>query len=122
MPETPSTPVKPDAPAAPAAPSGAIGPYAEPAPIYQMPGVGPYDVNQPHMPPYAWPTYAPYNNYSRVAYPEAYPYNAWPYIGPVYPFPKIPLGWRSVKLEWEDGHWWFRRVATSHDWWRLRYW
>jgi hypothetical protein len=119
MPETPATPVKPDAPPVSTAP---VGPIAEPAPIYQAPAVGPYDVNQPHMPPYAWPTYAPYNNYSRVAYPEAYPYNAWPYIGPVYPFPKIPLGWRSVKLEWEDGHWWFRRVATAHDWWRLRYW
>jgi hypothetical protein len=123
MPETPSTPVKPDAPPVSTIPNGTVpGPIGEPAPIHQFAGVGPYDVNQPHMPPYAWPTYAPYNNYSRVAYPEAYPYNAWPFIGPVYPFPKIPLGWRSVKLEWEDGHWWFRRVATSHDWWRLRYW
>jgi hypothetical protein len=121
MPETPSTPVKPDVPPVSTTPA-VTGPIGEPMPIHQMPGVGPYDVNQPHMPPYAWPTYAPYNNYSRVAYPEAYPYNAWPFIGPVYPFPKIPLGWRSVKLEWEDGHWWFRRVATSHDWWRLRYW
>jgi hypothetical protein len=81
-----------------------------------------YDVNRPQMPPYAWPTYAPFNNYSRVAYPEAYPYNAWPFIGPVYPFPKVPLGWRSVKLEWQDGHWWFSKVATKHDWWRIRYW
>jgi hypothetical protein len=81
-----------------------------------------YDSNPPKMPPYAWPTYAPYNNYSRVAYPEAYPYGAWPFIGPMYPFPKIPLGWRSVKLEWQDGHWWFSKVATKHDWWRVRYW
>ena len=74
------------------------------------------------MPPFAWPSYSPYPNFSRVAVPEAYPYNAWPYIGPVYPFPKVPLGWRSVKLEFEDGYWWFSRVATKYDWWRLRYW
>jgi hypothetical protein len=94
----------------------------EPTPIFQAPAPTPYDLNPPRMPPYAWPTYAPYNNYSRVAYPEAYPYNAWPFIGPCYPFPKVPLGWRSVKLQWEDGHWWFRQTATGHDWWHLRYW
>jgi hypothetical protein len=98
------------------------GPVAEPAPIFQAPPPSPATLNPPAMPPYAWPTYAPYNNYSRVAYPEAYPYNAWPFIGPVYPFPKIPPGWRSVKLEWQDGYWWFSKVATKHDWWRLRYW
>lgn len=92
-----------------------------PIPIYQNPSA-PYQVNTPRMPPYAWPTYAPYNNLSRVAYPTAYPYNAWPFIGPVYPFPKVPIGWRSVKLEWADGHWWFGKVAQNHDWWRLRYW
>jgi hypothetical protein len=74
------------------------------------------------MPPYAWPTYAPYNNFSRVAYPQNYPYQSWPYIGPCYPFPKIPPGWRSVKLEWEDGHWWYSRVATGNGYWRLRFW
>ena len=95
---------------------------AEPLPLYQAPIAGGYDRADPKMPPYAWPTYAPYNNYSRVAYPEAYPYNAWPFIGPVYPFPKIPLGWRAVKLEWQDGSWWFSQTATKHDWWRLRYW
>jgi hypothetical protein len=109
--------VLPRAPSAAA--SGAAG---EPVPIYQAPVPGPYDLNPPKMPPYAWPTYAPYNNYSRVAYPLAYPYQSWPFIGPCYPFPKVPLGWRSVKLEWQDGHWWFSKVATPHDWWRLRYW
>jgi hypothetical protein len=102
--------------------NGANGGPAEPMPIYQGPPPGGQDVNPPHMPPYAWPTYAPYNNYSRVAYPTAYPYQAWPFIGPCYPFPQVPLGWRSVKLEWQDGHWWFGRVGTPHDWWRLRYW
>jgi hypothetical protein len=75
----------------------------------------------PKMPPYAWPTYAPYNNFSRVACPTAYPYNSWPFIGPIYPFPKVPLGWRSVKLEFEDGYWWFSKTASKYDWWRLRY-
>jgi hypothetical protein len=103
-------------------PPVAAGPIAEPMPIFQAPPPSAYDMQQPKMPPYAWPTYAPYNNYSRVAYPLMYPYCAWPYIGPPYPFPKIPLGWRSVKLEWEDGHWWFGKTANQHDWWRLRYW
>lgn len=86
------------------------------------PGPNPNAYNPPRMPPYAWPTYAPYNNYSRVAYPKLYPYNAWPYIGPMYPYPKVPLGWRSVTLSWEDGYWWYGRNATGHDWWRVRYW
>lgn len=95
---------------------------AEPLPAYPGSFGGPYHLSPPRMPPYAWPTYAPYNNYSRVGYPQAYPYQAWPFIGPVYPFPKVPLGWRSVKLEWMDGHWWFSKTAQNHDWWRLRYW
>lgn len=94
----------------------------EPAPVFQAPIPSPYDLNPPKMPPYAWPTYAPYDNYSRVAYPQDYPYNAWPFIGPNYPFPRVPLNWRSVKLTWEDGAWWYSHHATSHDWWRLRYW
>jgi hypothetical protein len=93
----------------------------EPVPIYSAPGLGFETLNPPRMPPYSWPTYAPYNNYSRVAYPEAYPYNAWPFIGPVHPFPKIPLGWRSVRLTWDDGYWWFARTATRYDWWKLRF-
>lgn len=95
---------------------------SDPLPLAYGPPQGSLDLNPPRMPPYAWPTYAPHNNFSRVAYPEAYPYNAWPYIGPVYPFPKVPLGWRSVKLEWQDGYWWFSKVATKYDWWRLKYW
>ena len=112
---------QPPPPPAPA-PQGNQAFPPDPQPLFQAPAPSAYDVNPPQMPPYAWPTYAPYNNYSRVAYPEAYPYNAWPFIGPCYPFPKVPLGWRSVKLEWEDGHWWFRRTATGYDWWHIRYW
>lgn len=97
-------------------------PLPEPIPMFRgnMPGFT--EANPPRMPPYAWPTYAPYNNYSRVAYPEAYPWQSWPFIGPVYPFPKVPLGWRSVKLEWDDGHWWYGQVGNKYNWWKLRYW
>jgi hypothetical protein len=93
----------------------------EPAPL-AVPNFPVYDPNGPVLPTNAWPTYAPYPNVSRVAYPEAYPYNAFPYIGPFYPFPKVPLGWRSVKLEWEDGHWYYGKVSTPHDYWRVRFW
>jgi hypothetical protein len=105
----------------PVPPPTANGAPPEPMPMFQAPP-SPYALSPPKMPPYAWPTYAPYNNFSRVAIPTAYPYNAWPYIGPPYPFPKVPLGWRSVKLEWDDGYWWYGRTCTKYDWWKLRYW
>lgn len=76
----------------------------------------------PPLPPYAWPTYAPYNNYSRVATPKQFAHSQWPFIGPMYPYPKVPLGWRRVTLEWQDGSWWYGRESNSHDWWRVRYW
>ena len=80
------------------------------------------ELTPPSKPPYAWPNYAPYNNFSRCAIPQAYPAQAFPFIGPVYPFPKVPLGWRSVKLEWDDGYWWFSRVGNKYNWWKIRYW
>jgi hypothetical protein len=98
------------------------GRIPEPAPIYRAPMPSVYAQGPPAMPPYAWSTYAPYNNYSRVAYPLQYPYKSWPFIGPVYPFPKVPLGWRSVKLQFDDGYWWYSRVGCKWDWWKLRYW
>ncbi len=116
------------APAPAPVPQGTLPPAVgngmmmEPTPIHASAPPSFYDLNPPRMPPHAWPTYAPYNNYSRVAYPTHYPYQAWPFIGPFYPFPKVPLGWRSVKLEWEDGHWWYQQCATQRDWWRIRYW
>ena len=96
-------------------------PTNDPIPLVG-PGQASFDPNGPKMPGYSWPTYAPYNNVSRVAYPQAYPYNAFPYIGPYYPFPKVPLGWRTVQLSWEDGHWYMGRVSTPHDYWRVRFW
>lgn len=98
----------------------AMNPVVEPTPVGGVPGA--VAGSAPPLPPYAWPTYAPHNNYSRVGYPQAYPYNAFPFIGPFYPFPKVPLGWRSVKLEWEDGHWWLGKTAVPHDYWRVRFW
>jgi len=93
----------------------------DPIPL-ASPAMPAYDLSGPKMPPYAWPTYAPYPNFSRVGYPQAYPYNAFPYIGPFYPFPKVPLGWRSVKLEWDDGHWYLGRLSQPHDYWRVKFW
>jgi hypothetical protein len=69
-------------------------------------GVAPARYDQPYMPNYAWPSYAAYPNYAAVAYPRQYSPTAWPYIGPFYPYPQVPLGWRKVTLEWDDG-WWF---------------
>ena len=66
-------------------------------------GVPRYD--QPYMPNYAWPSYAAYPNYAAVTYPKQYSASAWPYIGPFYPYPQVPLGWRRVSLEWDDGLW-----------------
>jgi hypothetical protein len=66
------------------------------------------------MPGYAWPSYAAYPNYAAVTYPKQYSPTAWPYIGPFYPYPQVPLGWRKVCLEWDDG-WWFldSMIATA---------
>jgi hypothetical protein len=87
------------------------------------PGMLPNPMYQPPpLPPYAWPTYAPYNNYSRVAHPLHYSGSQWPFIGPMYPYPKVPLGWRRVTLEWQDGSWWYGRESNGRDWWRVRYW
>ena len=61
--------------------------------------------DQPNMPGYAWPSYAAHPNYAAVTYPKQYSPSAWPYIGPFYPYPQVPLGWRKVALEWDDGLW-----------------
>jgi hypothetical protein len=61
---------------------------------------------QPGYPNYAWPSYAPYPNFSAVGYPTAYPWQAWPNIGPFHPYPEVPLDWRAVTLRWDDGIWW----------------
>jgi hypothetical protein len=60
----------------------------------------------PNLPGYAWPGYAAHPNYGQVGYPRQYSPSAWPYIGPFYPYPQVPLGWRKVSLQWDDGWWW----------------
>ncbi len=78
-----------------------------PQPAGYVPGGGGYGVSydNAHMPNYAWPSYAAYPNYSALTYPKQYSPTAWPYIGPFYPYPQVPLGWRKVCLEWDDGWW-----------------
>ena len=68
-------------------------------------GMAPARYDHPHMPGYAWPSYASYPNYAAVTYPKQYSPTAWPYIGPFYPYPQVPMGWRKVTLEWDDGWW-----------------
>jgi hypothetical protein len=77
-------------------------------------GGNPPAYDQPHMPNYAWPSYAAYPNYSALTYPQQYSPTAWPYIGPFYPYPQVPLGWRKVALEWDDGWWFLDFYDRSH--------
>ena len=73
--------------------------------------------NQASLPEYAWPTYAQHPNYAAVTYPKDYSASAWPYIGPFYPYPQVPLGWREVELEWDDGQWYLDFHDRTDRWW-----
>jgi hypothetical protein len=73
--------------------------------------------NQAHLPQHAWPSMAPYPNYSQDTYPKQYSASAWPYIGPFYPYPQVPLGWRQVQLEWDDGYWNLNFRPRTEKWW-----
>lgn len=70
-----------------------------------MAGGAAVSYDNPQMPGYAWPSYAASPNYAALTYPKQYSASAWPYIGPFYPYPQVPLGWRKVTLEWDDGWW-----------------
>ena len=90
------------------APSGAPymgSPVGLPSPIGAYSGGGAPRYDAPNLPNYAWPGYAASNNYAALTYPQQYSPSAWPYIGPFYPYPQVPLGWRKVSLEWDDGWW-----------------
>ncbi len=76
-------------------------------------GRGP-STDNPSMPGYAWPSYASYPNYAALSYPQQYSPTAWPYIGPFYPYPQVPLAWRKVSLEWDDG-WWFLDFSSHNS-------
>lgn len=73
--------------------------------------------NQPGLPNHSWPTYAQYPNYAAVTYPSQYSAAAWPYIGPFYPYPQVPLGWRKAQLEWDDGSWHLNFSPRTERWW-----
>lgn len=109
-----------------AAPSGiAMGPVhgapmpmqGGPVPMHapsMMGAVPPPVYDHPQMPNYAWPAYAAAPNYAAVTYPKQYSPTAWPYIGPFYPYPQVPLGWRHVTLQWDDG-WWFLKFRDKRN-------
>jgi hypothetical protein len=88
--------------------TGAPAPVSDGGPVPEGPAgrLGGTQASQPGYPNYAWPSYAPYPNFSAVGYPTAYPWQAWPNIGPFYPYPEVPLDWRAVTLRWDDGIWW----------------
>lgn len=89
---------------------GSYGGYSgNPVPVSNSGGGGSYvagaSYDSAQVPNYAWPSYAAHSNYAGVQYPGQYSAMAWPYIGPFYPYPQVPLGWRKVTLEWDDGWW-----------------
>jgi hypothetical protein len=96
------------------APTTAGPVYDGPLPEGAAGMTGPAQAYQSGQPNYAWPSYAPPGNFSAVGYPTAYPWQAWPNIGPFYPYPEVPLDWRAVTLRWDDGIWWldFRKHYT----------
>jgi len=119
---TPGAPLTPGVsppipgPGGPAPSGGPGGPMGAPIPATGPVPVGPvYD--NPNIPESAWPTYAQYPNYAAVTYPSQYSASAWPYIGPFYPYPQVPLNWRKVSLEWSDGHWDLKFDSRTDRWW-----
>ena len=85
------------------APMGA--PMGLQPPVSMSAPAGPAMSGSPNLPGYAWPGYAAHPNFGAVSYPKQHSASAWPYIGPFYPYPQVPLGWRKVTLEWDDGWW-----------------
>ena len=97
-----------------------MGPGAPPyPPAYGNPGMGASQAvyNSPSMPDHAWPSYAQYPNSAAVSYPQQYSASAWPYIGPFYPYPQVPLGWRDATLRWDDGQWNLMFKPRTDRWW-----
>lgn len=95
-----------------------VGTPPMPGPARGHGGAGPshlaYDL--PNLPNYAWPTYASYPNSAQISYPTEYSASAWPYIGPFYPYPQVPMGWRDVRLTWDDGHWAIAFNSRTDKW------
>lgn len=102
-----TTPYRAQAAPVGAMPASTAAPMAgQPVPMAPYAAVGAPRYDSPNMPNYAWPGYAAYPNYAALTYPQQYSPSAWPYIGPFYPYPQVPMGWRKISLEWDDG-WWF---------------
>ncbi len=103
--------------------AGAAPAQIAPVPQAGPPGAYPQSTgsnaiyNQPNLPNNSWPTYAQSPNYAGVTYPSQYSASAWPYIGPFYPYPQVPLGWRKASLEWDDGYWNLNFRARTERWW-----
>jgi len=79
-------------------------------------GAGEGVYSNPQLPSHAWPAYAAYPNSAAIQYPKQYSASAFPYIGPFYPYPQVPLGWREVSLQWDDGFWQLD-FEKKHDAW-----
>jgi hypothetical protein len=88
-----------------AANPGMMGGLGSPMPAGMSAPAAGAPSGSPNLPGYAWPGYAAHPNFGGVSYPKQYSASAWPYIGPFYPYPQVPLGWRKVTLEWDDGFW-----------------
>lgn len=104
-------------PRGPIQPAGAMGmgaPMGAPAPAA---GGSQVMYNGPNLPNHAWPSYAPYDNYAAVTYPSQYDASAFPYIGPFYPYPQVPMGWRDARLQWDDGSWNLSFNSRTDRWW-----
>lgn len=88
-------------------PATTAGPAPMASQAYAMPMNGGSNMryDEPYMPQKAWPSYASYPNTAAVQYPKRHCASCWPYIGPYYPYPQVPDGWRKVTLEWSDGYW-----------------
>jgi hypothetical protein len=94
-------------------PTGGAAVAASPA-AFAPGGARAASYDNAQMPGYAWPSYAAYPNYAALSYPQQYSPTAWPYIGPFYPYPQVPLAWRKVSLEWDDG-WWFLDFSAHNS-------
>jgi len=105
-------------PQSPYIPAGYQGQPGPPAGYGQPGAMASHTVhNSPNLPPHSYPTYGAYPNSAAVSYPKQYGASAFPYIGPFYPYPQVPLGWRKSTLEWKDGSWALDFDSKTDKWW-----
>jgi hypothetical protein len=98
-------------------PGGMVPPMPGPAAGgHGGPGASHLAYDLPNLPNHAWPSYASYPNSAQISYPTEYSASAWPYIGPFYPYPQVPMGWRDVRLQWDDGAWSLAFNSRTDKW------